>query len=114
MSGTPFFNMAKRKKKEYVKMRAHLEQVQKDQARNLIYISRTGCNIEAGNTNGLVRIMLVRVGLAKLELVRRRRTVESMPNIDAAGRRSTKLCKANTANFPGKPKTLLVRDFSLF
>ena len=38
----------------------------------------------------------------------------SMPNMDAAGRRSTRLCEASTANVLVKPMILLVRCFSLF
>ena len=41
-----FANMAKRKKKEHEKVRAHLEQVKRDQQRNATYTSRTGCEIE--------------------------------------------------------------------
>ena len=43
-----FSNMAKRKKNEHMKIRAHLEQVKRDQARNATYTSRTGCDTDGG------------------------------------------------------------------
>ena len=36
--------MAKRKKKEHEKIRAHIEQAKRDKARNATYSSRTGCD----------------------------------------------------------------------
>ena len=44
-----FSNMAKQKKNEHEKIRAHLEQVRRDQARNATYTSRTGCDTEVGS-----------------------------------------------------------------
>ena len=47
-----YSNMAKRKQNEHTKIRAHLEQVKRDQARNATYTSRTGCDTDAGDVGG--------------------------------------------------------------
>ena len=39
-----FANMARRKKREHEKVRAHLEQVKRDRAKNLLYESQIGCD----------------------------------------------------------------------
>ena len=44
--------MAKRKKNEHMKIRAHLEQVKRDQARNATYTSRKRCDTDAGGVGG--------------------------------------------------------------
>ena len=68
-----FSNMAKLKKKEHDKIRAHLEQAKRDRERNATYTSRTGCEPDGGESEkvssrlaiGVTAVGAAAVGAAK-------------------------------------------------